>query len=103
VPRYEIHLPLNFADGTLVPDELFAAVRDELISRFGGLTILPPSSPAQGWWKSENVLYRDDILIYRVTTIGDEDQFFQQYKRSLAEQFKQQEIWIERVEARPIQ
>jgi len=102
VPRYEIHLPINFNDGSPIPDELFTAVKDELVSRFGGLTILPPSSPAEGWWKSGGVLYRDNILIYRVTTIEDEDKFFQQYERVLAERFKQEKIWIERLEARPI-
>lgn len=102
MPRYEIHLPLKFNDGSPVPDELFAQVRDELIARFGGLTTWPPSAPAEGWWKSGEVLYRDDIVIYRVTTGQEEDAFFKQYKEILAVRFKQEEIWIERVEAHPL-
>lgn len=102
MPRYEIHLPLLLGDGTPASDELFAQTRDELVSRFGGLTSWPPGSPAEGWWKSEGVVHRDDIVIYGVTTIGDEDEFFADFKKVLAARFKQQEIWIERVEARPL-
>lgn len=85
-----------------MPDELLVEVRDELIEQFGALTIMPPNSPAEGWWKSGEVLYKDDIVIYRVTTNQDEDEFFTQYKGILAVRFKQEAIWIERLEARPL-
>jgi hypothetical protein len=100
LPRYEIHLPLAFNDGGRVPDALFIQVRDELIEKFGGLNVLSPGSPTQGWWKSGAVVYRDDILIYRVTTSQDEDNFFQSYKIELARRFQQEEVWIEREETR---
>lgn len=77
-------------------------VKEELVSEFGGLTILPPGSPAEGWWESGGVLYRDDILIYRVTSTEDKDEFINEYKRILANRFKQERIWVERLEARPM-
>ena len=102
MPRYEILLPIKFNDGSPVPDELLIEVREELVEKFGGLTTMPPSTPAEGWWRSGEVLYKDDIVIYRVTTVQDEDMFFKQYKDTLAKRFDQEEIWIERVEAYPL-
>lgn len=106
MPRYEILLPIKFNDGSPVPEELFLEIRNELIEKFGGLTSSPPSSPAVGWWKDpkdpKGMVYRDDMLIYRVTTIQDEDDFFKEYKTVLAVRFKQVEVWIERLETRQI-
>ncbi len=107
MPRYEIHLPIKFNDGSPVPDGLFLEVREELIEKFGGFTSSPPGSPAVGWWKDPNdptgIVYRDDIYIYWVTTIQDEDEFFKEYKKVLAVRFKQVEVWIERLETRQIE
>lgn len=97
-----IHLPLKLNDGSPVPDALFAEARDELIAKFGGLTASPPSAPAEGWWKSGNILYRDEMVIYRVTTGQDEDEFFKQYGDILALRFKQEKIWIQRAEVRSL-
>lgn len=102
MPRYEIHLPLKFNDGHPIPDDLFTQVRNDLIERFGGLHVLSPGSPAQGWWKSGSVVYRDDILIFRVTTVQNEDHFFREYKQKLLELFQQEEIWIEIEETRTL-
>lgn len=102
MPRYEFPLPITFNDGSQIPDELFTTVKEELVSRFDGLTILSPGSPAEGLWKSGSVLYRDDNFIYQVDTKEDEDEFFQQYKRVLEGRFKQQEIRITRIETRTI-
>jgi len=87
-----------FNDGRPIPAELFTQVRDDLIGKFGGFHVLSPGSPAKGYWKSGPVLYRDDILIYRVTTLQDEDDFFMEYKRELAQRFDQEEIWVEKEE-----
>ncbi len=95
MPRYEIQLPLKFNDGSPVPEELFVQVRDELITRFGGFHVLSPGSPVEGYWKSGGVVYRDDMLIYRVTTQQSENQFFQGYRKALVARFKQQDIRIE--------
>ncbi len=100
--RYEIYLPLKFNDGRAVPGELFTQVRDELLEKYGGLTLLPPDSPVEGWWKSEGVLYKDDIVIYKVTTDDDEDLFFIQYQKELAHRFDQVKIWIEKIPIYPL-
>mgnify|MGYP001042181820 CR=1 FL=1 len=103
--RYEIQFPLTFNDGSLVPEELFLQVKDELVARFGGFHVLSPGSPAEGYWRaSKDVLYRDQFQIWRVTTFttpedGDaflkEREFFKEYKKTLEERFKQESIWIE--------
>jgi hypothetical protein len=97
---------MKFNDGSPVSEELFLEVCDELIKKFGGLTSSPPSSPAVGWWKDPKdptgMLYKDDILIYRVSTIQDEDEFFKEYKKVLAVRFRQEEVLIERLETRQI-
>jgi hypothetical protein len=100
LPRYEIYLPLKFNDGSTIPDDCFAQVKEEFLARFGGFTVLSPGSPALGYWKSGPLVYRDDLLIFRVTAAQDEDQFFREYKQILRELFGQEEIWIEREETR---
>jgi hypothetical protein len=104
LPRYEILLPIKFNDGSPVPEELFLDVCDELTKKFTGFRSSPPSSPAVGWWKDPKtgMLYKDDILVYIVYTIQDEDEFFEEYAKVLAVRFRQEKVWIERVEVRQI-
>ena len=64
--RYEILLPLNYNDGTLIEPEKFQETRRELVEQFGALTMDAPAT----------------------------DAFFRDFKERLKERFRQIEIWM---------
>jgi hypothetical protein len=64
----QILLPLYDNRGQPFPGTLFAHVRQELTSRFGGVTAYT-RAPASGIWREGNGQEtRDDIVIYEVMT-----------------------------------
>lgn len=89
--RYEISVPLKYNDGNDIEPQKFYETKEELVSRFGGLSIIPRSS---GLWRSQGRTYADEIFVFRVDTEHDEMIFFQSYKEILKERFKQLDIHI---------
>lgn len=98
-PLYQLYLPLNYNDGSPIEEEKFNLTRQELVTRFGGLTNTPPGFPLQGWWQSAGTVVRDDIVIWTVVTQGDENGFFYTYKDLLKQRFVQEEIYIVKIPA----
>jgi hypothetical protein len=93
VKEYDIFLPLEYNDGTAVEMEKFAAVKQQLLQRFGGVTYFPQAN--EGAWQSDDVVYRDRIVIYRVLT--DEAaarDFLSALKTTLKDTFQQKSILI---------
>jgi len=93
-PQYEIYLPLKYNNGEPIEEKKYNQTREDLLFKFGGLTVMPPESPAEGYWRSEGIIYRDEIIIYRILSIEDEDDYFIQLKKTLCNRFKQEEIFI---------
>jgi hypothetical protein len=58
--RYEILLPLEFNDGSPVPDELFAETLLKLRERFGAVS--SESQTTQGQWQHEGQVFRDQLI-----------------------------------------
>ena len=96
-PLYQIYLPLTYNDGRPIEKEKFQLTRQELITRFGGLTSTPPGFPLQGWWQSTQSVVMDDIVIWTVLTQADEDQFFLKYKDILKQRFAQEEVFLVKI------
>ncbi|HKO34925.1 MAG TPA: hypothetical protein VJV21_00490 [Pyrinomonadaceae bacterium] len=69
--RYEIYLPLKYNDGKEIESEKIKQIREELIGKFGAITVSSRSSPYQGTWKYGGVEYIDDIIKIEVVTSGD--------------------------------
>lgn len=46
--RYEIYLPLKYNDGKEIEPEKIKQVREQLIAKFGALTVSSLSAPYQG-------------------------------------------------------
>jgi len=92
--RYEILLPLNYNDGTLIEPEKFQETRRELVEHFGALTMDTPA--IAGLWVSGGREYRDELLrfIIDAEATADTDAFFRDLKERLKERFCQVEIWI---------
>ena len=92
--RYEILLPLTYNDGTAIEKEKFAQTNSELLDEFGATTT--DSVVASGHWLYKGVIYKDQLLRYRVDTknVKKANSFFKKYKKVLKERFQQIDIWI---------
>lgn len=92
--RYEILLPLRHNDGRPVADELLNQTREELVDRFGAISVQPQS--IHGIWVHEGNRYEDSSvkLIVDIDDLPDNRQFFADYKPKLLERFEQIEIYI---------
>lgn len=92
--QYVILLPLSFNDGRPVPAELRLQTYEELMARFGGLTI--DEVAVTGYWQHEGRRYEEPAK--RVTVVGEDsaenDAFMVEFKESLGRRFGQIEIWI---------
>jgi len=88
--KYEIHLPLSYADGEPIEQEKIRNVRDELVSAFGSFVV-----PDQRTWKYDGVRY---IEIMRVVIVTVDDKvpkkFLKDFKERLKESFRQTDILI---------
>ncbi len=77
----------------------FNDVRQNLTERFGGVTAFQ-RSPAVGLWKenSEDVS-RDDVLMFEVMTEELDETWWTQYRESLQEKFRQEELMVRALSA----
>jgi len=89
----QIFLPLYDNDGTPLPHSLFAATRDEMMERFGGMTSYN-RVPANGLWQDDGKTVRDDLVIYEVMTEEFDLTWWRQYRRQLEQRFKQDTLLI---------
>jgi hypothetical protein len=91
--RFEILLPLNYNDGTLIEPEKFDLTAEELCDRFGGVT--QDTVRITGTWKYGGTRYRDYLLRMRIyTTDLTANAFLQAEKEIWKERFQQIDIWI---------
>ena len=73
--RYEILLPLRHNDGREVEAEKLLLTKNELIQKFGALTVDP--HPLEGRWTQSGVTYEDMLLKYTVDVERDTDEIQQ--------------------------
>jgi hypothetical protein len=94
VLQYDIYLPLRYNDGAPIEPDKYDETRQELIGRFGGLTVLPGSGSAEGWWLLGDKIYRDEIRIFRVLSAIHDQAFWAEYKERLRGRFRQEDILL---------
>jgi len=94
VKEYDLFLPLFYNDGSPIEPGKFQAVQQSLLEHFSGLTFFP--QPNQGFWRMGDVLYRDEIVIYRVIASKPRSarRFLSRFKEELKRAFRQEEILI---------
>jgi hypothetical protein len=95
----QILLPLYDNAGAPLPRALFDWVREELAGRFGGLTAFT-RAPAEGHWRDEGDIKRDDIVVFEVMTERLDEAFWAAYRGELERSFRQEEIVIRAQEIR---
>ena len=94
--KYEIYLPLKYNDGRDIEPEKIKQIKEELVAKFGGITVSSRSSPYQGTWKYAGVKYIDDIIKVEIVTSGDKltKRFLKDFKERLKESLQQIDILI---------
>jgi hypothetical protein len=89
-----ILLPLYDNEGHRHNRALFELVARELTEQFGGLTA-HTRAPAEGFWKEDgNSTSRDDIVIFEVMVSDLHDLWWQAYRKTLEERFRQEQIIV---------
>lgn len=90
----QLLLPLYDNAGNKVSRQTFAAIRDELTARFGGVTAFM-RSPAQGTWvEPSGEVERDDIVVCEVMVEALDQEWWAAYRRRLEALFGQQELVV---------
>jgi hypothetical protein len=94
VKEFDIYIPLRHGDGQKVDARKLKRIQSELVDRFGGLTNFPQAN--LGLWKFGNVVYRDEIVIYRVLSSEARaaTRFLRAMRRRLESELNQDEILI---------
>ena len=92
---YLVQLLLPLYDNAGAPQSRahFAAVRQQLVDRFGGLTAYT-RAPATGEWAGPGAVERDDIVVYEVMVDGLDRDWWSTYRAALEQRFAQDEIAV---------
>lgn len=92
--EYDVFVPLFYNDGAPVEPRKLRDLQVRLLEYFNGFTFFP--QPKEGVWRTGDVTYHDEIVIYRVVTkkTGPARRFFKQLKQELKQVFRQEEIFI---------
>lgn len=89
-----LFLPLYDNDRKPLPNALFTEVRDELMQQFGGLTT-HTRAPVKGLWQEDDShAVRDDLIIYEVMTTDLDRPWWNRYRSTLEERFRQEQVLI---------
>jgi hypothetical protein len=94
VKEYDIYLPLRYNGGSPIEPRKFRDLQQRLLAEFGGVTFFP--QPNEGLWQMGDVVYRDEIVIYRVLAKKRRKarQFLARLKEELKASFQQEEVLI---------
>src|SRR3954452_20432370 len=89
----EILLPLRDNSGHAFGADKYAAVRQYLTERFGGMTAFT-RSPAEGTTAGDGGTVQDDIVVFEVMTETLDQEWWRAYRRQLEREFRQDEIVV---------
>jgi len=94
VKEYELYVPLFRNDATPVRNEVIESIGERLLEQFGGCTFFP--QPNKGLWKMGDVVFRDEVVIFRVLTgqVRSARRFFRQLKIELLRELQQEAILV---------
>ncbi len=95
----QILLPVADNDGTRFPSSQFAALRQELTHRFGGVTVFS-RSPAEGFWQGGQGTHEDDIVIFEVMVEALDEGLWRERRRALEKEFRRDVVVIRAQEIR---
>ena len=94
----ELFLPLRRNDGSDQPRYLFAELREELVGKFGGLTIYS-RAPAEGLWEDGEQVDREPMVIFDVVAEALDRAWWAALRQRLERDFAQEEVLIRATKA----
>jgi hypothetical protein len=89
----ELLLPVADNEGKPFSDDVYAAIRQQLIDTFGGLTAYG-RAPAMGVWADNGAQQHDDIVVIEVMTETLDRAWWAAFRRKLERDLRQKEILI---------
>lgn len=90
----QVFLPLYDNEGSAFATSLFQQTRRDLVEKFGGLTA-HSQSPVEGLWKDDpSHTQHDDLIILEVMCDELDRPWWQAYRESLENRFRQDEIVV---------
>jgi len=89
----QLFLPLYNNSGDRFGQQMFMDVRDELVSRFGGITTYT-RAPVRGLWHTDGQVVPDDLVIYEIIVDRLEVGWWREYRRKLERQFEQTSLVV---------
>jgi hypothetical protein len=94
VKEFDVFVPLFYNDGKPVEPSLFQDLQRRLLACFDGLTFFP--QPNKGIWKSGDVVYHDEIVIYRVLAEkgGKARRYLSRVKKWMEKAFQQEVVLV---------
>lgn len=95
----QILLPLADNDGNPISEDLLRDIREELVSRFGGLTAYA-RAPAQGVWARDGVRQNDDIAVVEVMVENLDADWWRSFRREQERLLKQESLVVRAFEIR---
>jgi hypothetical protein len=92
--RYEVLFPLQFNDGSDVPQSWRSEAAEELLERFDGVTLEPQR--LEGKWRHSGAVYRDNLVRFVVDVPDTRESrlWIESFKRRWKKRLRQLDIWI---------
>jgi hypothetical protein len=89
----QIFLPLYDNAGKKFPAQMYAAERDALVKRFGGITAYM-RAPAKGLWNDRGKTAHDDMVILEVMVRRLDRKWWNDHRNKLQKRFRQKELVV---------
>jgi hypothetical protein len=88
----QLLLPLYDNNGQTFSEAQMAAIREELVTRFGGVTAA--RTPAEGVWAHRGTTVRDDIILVEVMADSLDRNWWRDFQKRLEKQLRQDTIVV---------
>lgn len=89
----QLLLPLFDNDGCPFPAETMRGIREDLITRFGGVTAFS-RAPADGVWSDNGRRIRDQVILVEVMVATLDRDWWRGFRTSLEEALRQDSVVI---------
>jgi hypothetical protein len=92
--RFEILLPLQFNDGSPVPDALIGETIIGVRGHFGAVSL--ETQIIRGSWRHEGMMYEDQLarMVVDAPDTAENTAFITELKETLKQRFRQIDIWV---------